>query len=86
MHDLANMQKKLTTKSSYMARLAESFRFLSSSNILAILSSFSLSLSAACRSLSAACRSLSANCRSLSSKAAWVFALSASIAAYNTTR
>ena len=79
MHDLANMQKKLTTKSSYMARLAESFRFLSYSNSLAVLSSFSLSLSAACRSLSA-------NCRSLSSKAAWVFTLSASIAACNTTR
>ena len=79
MHDLANMQKKLTTKSSYMARLAESFRFLSSFNSLAVLSSFSLSLSAAYRSLSA-------NCRSLSSKAAWVFTLSASIAACNTTR
>jgi hypothetical protein len=65
------MQKKLTMKSSYMARLAESFRFLSSSNNLVVLSSISLSLSAACLLSSA--------------RSSWVFALSFSIVAYNTT-
>ena len=64
------MHEKRTTMRSYRARLDASFRFLSSSNSLAVLSSISLSLSAA---------SLFA-----SSKSAWVFNLSFSTNAYNT--
>ena len=43
----SNLQKKLTTRSSYMALACMSFRALSSSNIFVVLSSNSHCLSAA---------------------------------------